>query len=920
MSSLINKFWGGSSSTSNTVSATTSQQSTQRETSSTLTPAPVEEDQFTAVERSAVLYESKCFNERQIDIRKCRQVLAKLVYLTNQGEKFSESESTNIFFAVTKLFQSADFNLRRIIYLFIKEMQHEPSIYIITESLRKDMNDQQPLFRMNALRLAPVILESQYLIQSERYIKNAIIDKSPAVAVSALLAGIHLFPQNVEFVKRWTNEIQERLSSSSPETHYHALILLREIRKQDKNALLKVILNLCKDGKSGNLASVQLIRFIKELVVSGDIDQQNEKDFTDYLDRALQRSSEMVSMEAAKVLCEFKALPNRALVPAVSCLSFFLSSSSHVNRFASLRIINKLITNPARIPLIENNTDLENLIRENHASLNAFTISILLKISKEDGVEELLGKIQDNIAESSEEFKIDIVSSAKALAKKHPKKYKAIVNFYSHCLKNEGQYEFKSACVSCLEYVIQEIPEAKEIGLFTLAEFIEDCQFPHLHIQVMNLLAREAGNLTHPAKFVRLIYNRAILENSNIRATAITTLGKFSIEKHQLIPQIRRMLEEALEDTDQEVRARAMFYLDEIARIQTEGEEQYLDTKLSSNEIDSIEAFLQRNIEEVQRAGDPTILDIAHINQYIKENQIQVTKQETKKKGVQESTIDLDNAGAVDKRPEENTTFKKYQQFFHQNTEFEGVGQLRLVHEEKTITDPNAEYLVKLRKIFFDEYIVLEFSIKNTLDSQVLCDVHVDMQFDTEDLGVKQMVLLKQIKSNETGSIFVTVAKNPEFKIIMANVQSFLKYKVQEFSGNTKTAEYEDEYQLEDFSINVTDYFKPTTIPVDKKFEHVWKNLQGSEQKASYELQYQTLEAAIKGLVKHFGLYVCENSDVINMNNKTHSLLLSGTYLGFIPLLLHATIGFQQGKGCVMILKSNSPDESVAAGILDCVN
>jgi len=174
-------------------------------------------------------------------------------------------------------------------------------------------------------------------------------------------------------------------------------------------------------------------------------------------------------------------------------------------------------------------------------------------------------------------------------------------------LKNEGQYEFKSACVSCLEYVIQEIPEAKEIGLFTLAEFIEDCQFPDLHIQVMNLLAREAVNLTHPAKFVRLIYNRYVLENSNIRATAITTLGKFAVEKHQLIPQIKRMLEEyphffswfinqsirGLEDFDQEVRARAMFYLDEFSRIQSKDEEQYLDSKLSANEIDSIEAFLQ---------------------------------------------------------------------------------------------------------------------------------------------------------------------------------------------------------------------------------------------------------------------------------------------------------------------------------------
>jgi len=29
--------------------------------------------------------------------------------------------------------------------------------------------------------------------------------------------------------------------------------------------------------------------------------------------------------------------------------------------------------------------------------------------------------------------------------------------------------------------------------------------------------------------------------------------------------------------------------------------------------------------------------------------------------------------------------------------------------------------------------------------------------------------------------------------------------------------------------------------------------MQGNEEKASYELEYKTLEAAIKGLIKHFG-------------------------------------------------------------------
>jgi len=59
-----------------------------------------------------------------------------------------------------------------MIYLIIREMRHEYSIYIITASLTKDMNSKVDLFRMNALRLTPIVIEPQYLIQSERYIKQ----------------------------------------------------------------------------------------------------------------------------------------------------------------------------------------------------------------------------------------------------------------------------------------------------------------------------------------------------------------------------------------------------------------------------------------------------------------------------------------------------------------------------------------------------------------------------------------------------------------------------------------------------------------------------------------------------------------------------------------------------------------------------
>lgn len=68
------------------------------------------------------------------------QVLTKLLYLLNQGEKLSAAEATDTFFAMTRLFQSSDVMLRRLVYLGIKELATTANdVIIVTSSLTKDM-------------------------------------------------------------------------------------------------------------------------------------------------------------------------------------------------------------------------------------------------------------------------------------------------------------------------------------------------------------------------------------------------------------------------------------------------------------------------------------------------------------------------------------------------------------------------------------------------------------------------------------------------------------------------------------------------------------------------------------------------------------------------------------------------------------
>lgn len=61
---------------------------------------------FVGIEKGAVLQECRIFNDLHLKPRKCVDALVRLLYLVAQGEKLSSSEATEVFFSITKLFQS----------------------------------------------------------------------------------------------------------------------------------------------------------------------------------------------------------------------------------------------------------------------------------------------------------------------------------------------------------------------------------------------------------------------------------------------------------------------------------------------------------------------------------------------------------------------------------------------------------------------------------------------------------------------------------------------------------------------------------------------------------------------------------------------------------------------------------------------
>ena len=65
--------------------------------------------------------------------------------------------------------------------------------------------------------------------------------------------------------------------------------------------------------------------------------------------------------------------------------------------------------------------------------------------------------------------------------------------------------------------MIEANPSSQDTGLYHLCEFIEDCEHGVLATKILHLLGREGPKTPAPAKFIRYIYNRVILENSTVR-------------------------------------------------------------------------------------------------------------------------------------------------------------------------------------------------------------------------------------------------------------------------------------------------------------------------------------------------------------------------------------------------------------------
>lgn len=860
---------------------------------------------FQNLDKTSVLQEARTFNDTPMNPRKCTPILTKILYLINQGEQLGTTEATDTFFAMTKLFQSKNVVLRRMVYLGIKELSNlAEDVIIVTSSLTKDMTGKEDLYRAAAIRALCSITDATMLQTIERYMKQAIVDKNPSVASAALVSSLHMSKMANDVVKRWVNEAQEALNSENVMVQYHALGLLYHIRKSDRLAVNKLVAKLTSGRMimKSPFAVCMLIRIAcKQLEKEGG--EYADSPLFNFVESCLRHKSETVTYEAAAAMVNLRNTTARQVSPAVSVLQLFCSSSKPALRFAAVRTLNKVaMTHP---PVVTScNLDLENLITDPNRSIATLAITTLLKTGAESAVDRLMKQIATFVSEISDEFKIVVVQAIRALCLKFPRKHSTLMTFLSAMLRDEGGLEYKASIADTIITIIEDNPDAKEIGLAHLCEFIEDCEHVSLAVRILHLLGKEGPKTIQPSRYIRFIYNRVILEIAVIRAAAVSALAQFGALCPDLLPNVLVLLARCQMDTDDEVRDRATYYY-QILSLHEKG----LIFNFVVDPMQLCLVSLEKSLAQQVLEKSTSKFDLKSVPPAPVVSTIEDVNKET----IPEGSI----ASAPAKVVPLQSTVSSYTEKLQGVPGLQSIpGMLFHVSDPVQLTESETEYVVTCTKLTFPNHLVLQFECKNTLTDQLLENVGVQIEV-SEGYRVLKEIPIPKLSYNETSCAYVVLQFPDQLPLTVTNFVATLRFVVKDCdpaTGIPDTDEgYDDEYMLEDVEIGISDQVERVSMDKDV-FDRAWSSASDegfAESEDTFNLPGMTnLEQAVSKVVKFLGLEPTESLSKVS-DRSSYTLCLPGMFRGGVEVLIRAKLAMGNG-GVSMQFTVRSADHEIA--------
>ena len=911
--------------------------------------------------KSKVLQDALIFHDSILvreQPRKCRKVLCQILYLQNDqrsdrntpSSRLTKTEATDLFFASTKLFVcTEDAPLRRLVYLFIKEIQPlcDPSdVIIVTSCLTRDMTSSVGLYRANAIRVLVNVIDSAMLGSIERYIKQAIVDNDTRVRNAALVAASHLFSQssdNATLVRRWVGEVQEVLETkqstgrNNESVQANATRLLLQMKSHDRLGMAKLLKKY--SGWAGSriqspLAIVILIRLCGKLLLeemsavgySGDNDAGDVRGASslselcfDFLESILSHSDKMLAYEAAMAICSLPNLGSRNLSRAMECLRGMLFSDKPIDRFAAVRTLST-VSQVRAVALC--NEGLERCVSDEGTHIATLAVTTLLKTGGEATIDRILGNLSLLLNRIEEEHKVALLQSLGELCLKYPHKHEAIVFILSNLLHEEGNFGFKHSIVNCIVSLIRRVPESTERSLLHLCEFIENCEYPMLSTKTMHIIADIGSTTTAPSKYIRFLCNRMILDDATIRAAAVAAPMKFAASCPSLRQSILIQLRRCLNDEDDETRDRASVAVSVLKEAMAlnpyvaPSMEEYVELRMESpseGDLASI-IYLQslpmsfKSLEQSLKAyaSTPGAIESADPIAF---SSLPFVEELNEDVSLNTNTFDYKPAKCNDRDPAA---------VIYAIPELADFGRIFRSSTATSLTEAETEYVVRYVTHILDHHVILEFIVSNTVEKIQMKNLTVELEGDSDAFEIIGDVPAAKAECGETVSTFTILKRRADsFKPTCFTCQlNFTANKVCPDSGEQLEEGYAEEYPLESLTITPSDFMGRMMV---SDFRQAWNGADvGNEALGTFTVQAKSLDAVIELL----GMAPCDGTGRPPANAsdlKSHTLHMSGVFLGGHVVLARAQLMIRK-DGNLLKIAIRSDKKHVSDTVMSCMH
>jgi len=658
-----------------------------------------------------------------------------------------------------------------------------------------------------------------------------------------------------------------------------------------------------------------------------------------FLEASLRHKNEMVVYEAAKAVCALPNIEPQELSPAVNVLQLFLSSSKPAVRFAAIKTVSQVAVGHPRM-VSKCNEDLEALIADANRSIATLAITTLLKTGSENSIDRLLKQISVFLSEIPDEYKITIVRSLQRLCLTYPAKHRVLVGFLSNFLREEGGFDFKRSIVNSIVSLIKQVPETTESSLLHLCEFIEDCEFTMLSTQILHLLGELGPGTLSPARYIRFIYNRVILENSAVRAAAVAALSKFAARCPSLRMSIMTLLKRSVDDEDDETRDRAS-----VAVSVLKGAMDEFPYVSPGDEVDPEE----EPVPDEPQAGDPAAFVLLQglpmsfdrldrsIRAYVKApaalesadqlafNALPIVEELKEQESADDKVDEIgEDAALMVGEKEEKKEIVEPASAVYAIPELASLGGVFRSSAPTELSEEETEYVVRCIKHVMPEHIILQFLIQNTVEDQRLVNCTVAVEGDSECFEVAGEIVAESIKYGETVNAFTVVSRNPDLPLVPCNFECILRFGVIQIdpkSGEDESDPFDEEYPLEELQLATSDFMAKVSVP---DFRQAWEQVGNvNEVLEKFALQFKIQDDAVTAVIDFLGMQPCDGTGHIKPGEggkKPHMLHLSGVFVGGTQVLGRAQVAAQgDASGVLLKIAVRSDDPTVSRMVADCI-